>query len=203
MNITKNHSSIKLDFFTSLETIEPNRRFQSFMEYRLAPVMEGAKPAELIMLCPGLYDLHDTWLHGGKEMIEETGLECLTLKERADCACVLVYDKASLSRYLDAEWETPLMRNAGYRQFEEHAYLSRLKDRFADRCPHEIGLFLGFPYDDVDEFIKNSGRQYLFNGYWKVYCKPDRARTIFHKYDSAKIRAIERFRAIDGIGTKF
>ena len=35
--------------------------------------------------------------------------------------------------------------------------------------PHEIGVFLGYPLDDVKGFIKNEGKKYLMIGYWKVY----------------------------------
>ncbi|RGL72196.1 DUF3793 family protein [Collinsella sp. TF05-9AC] len=35
--------------------------------------------------------------------------------------------------------------------------------------PHEIGYFLGYPYDDVYEFIAQRGENYKIFGAWKVY----------------------------------
>ena len=35
--------------------------------------------------------------------------------------------------------------------------------------PHEIGLLLGYPPEDVSGFIENGGKNFLCSGYWKVY----------------------------------
>lgn len=35
--------------------------------------------------------------------------------------------------------------------------------------PHEIGVFLGYPLEDVVGFIRNRGRNYTCCGYWKAY----------------------------------
>ena len=35
--------------------------------------------------------------------------------------------------------------------------------------PHEIGLLLGYPPEDVIGFIENRGQNPLYIGYWKVY----------------------------------
>ena len=48
--------------------------------------------------------------------------------------------------------------------------------------PHEIGIFLGYPLDDVLGFIENKGENCLFCGFWKVYSEPERARRTFEKY---------------------
>ena len=52
--------------------------------------------------------------------------------------------------------------------------------------PDEIGLFLGYPVDDVTGFIQNKGRNYLLCGYWKVYSDENRARRIFSNYDKCR-----------------
>jgi hypothetical protein len=184
------NDAIRLDFFRNLAMLTPKERLRAFLLYRLAPVVDGAKPAELITLCPGLFNLYGAWAKEGNEIVTDMGLECRAMKERGDCACILAYDRGSLSRYLDPNWGRPILRDAGYRAFEPGNYLDRLATRFKDQCPHEIGLFLGFPYDDVAGFIENDGRNYLINGYWKVYSKPDHARATFRKYDAARLRAI-------------
>ena len=35
--------------------------------------------------------------------------------------------------------------------------------------PHEMGLLLGYPVEDVEGFILNEGENCLYIGYWKVY----------------------------------
>ena len=59
--------------------------------------------------------------------------------------------------------------------------------------PHEIGVFLGYPKEDVEGFIHNEGRKYLMIGYWKVYGNLSQAKMIFHAYDCAKDRAVNEF----------
>ena len=52
--------------------------------------------------------------------------------------------------------------------------------------PHEIGLILGYPPQDVIQYYINNGKRYLFSGYWKVYTNPDWASSQFRKYDEAR-----------------
>ena len=57
---------------------------------------------------------------------------------------------------------------------------------FNRSIPHEIGIFLGIPRGDVEGFIKNQGKNYLLNGYWKVYTGLDRAIELFRSYDASR-----------------
>jgi hypothetical protein len=38
----------------------------------------------------------------------------------------------------------------------------------------------------VRSFIKNRGKNYIFNQYWKVYQNPQQAKKIFAAFDGAK-----------------
>jgi ribosomal protein S24E len=46
-----------------------------------------------------------------------------------------------------------------------------------------VGLFLGYPLDDVQGFIKNRGSHYKLCGAWKVYGDVEKARNHFRKYE--------------------
>ena len=62
--------------------------------------------------------------------------------------------------------------------------VERLKERIRqlEDFPHEIGLFLSYPIEDVLGFIENRGKNYILNGYWKVYGNEEEARKSFFKY---------------------
>ncbi len=45
--------------------------------------------------------------------------------------------------------------------------------------PHEIGLFLGYPVEDVVSFISSQGTESVSVGQWKVYHNNDRAQRQF------------------------
>lgn len=57
--------------------------------------------------------------------------------------------------------------------------------------PHEIGLLLGYPINDVMDFIKYSGKNYILCGCWKVYHDAGRAQKIFASYYELRINALE------------
>ena len=48
--------------------------------------------------------------------------------------------------------------------------------------PHEIGLFLSYPPEDVQGFIENRAQNYKEIGVWKVYGDEEKARKTFAKY---------------------
>ena len=48
--------------------------------------------------------------------------------------------------------------------------------------PHEIGLFLGYPAEDVKGFIENKAACSKCSGCWKVYGDEQVARILFKKY---------------------
>ncbi len=62
--------------------------------------------------------------------------------------------------------------------------LEQLSQRLcaSDSFPHEIGLFLGYPIEDVKDFIKNEGRNCKLAGTWKVYHDEQNARKTFCKF---------------------
>lgn len=52
----------------------------------------------------------------------------------------------------------------------------------SDEFPHEIGLFLGYPPEDVRGFIENGSDGCKCTGYWKVYGDARAAQEMFAKY---------------------
>lgn len=77
-----------------------------------------------------------------------------------------------------------LFGSYGYPQTAKlEKYLFCLKKRLCE-CngfPHEIGVFLGYPLDDVKGFILNKGRGCKCCGLWKVYCNECETRKLFDK----------------------
>ena len=48
--------------------------------------------------------------------------------------------------------------------------------------PHEVGLFLGYPPEDVEGFCRNGGRNYKLSGPWKVYGRVEEAKVRFETF---------------------
>jgi len=52
--------------------------------------------------------------------------------------------------------------------------------------PHEIGVILGYPLWDVEDFIRYNGKNYIICGYWKVYHEADNALKTFCRYNQLR-----------------
>jgi hypothetical protein len=56
--------------------------------------------------------------------------------------------------------------------------------------PHEIGILLGYPLQDVKDFIRNKGQNSKLSGCWKVYYNTEQAYEIFELYHKIRDEAL-------------
>jgi hypothetical protein len=77
-----------------------------------------------------------------------------------------------------------------------YAVLSELLHRLAGEgmFPHEVGIFLGYPLEDVKAFEVMSGRACRYSGFWKVYSDVDTAQKQMEIYKSCCARCRELVR---------
>ena len=58
----------------------------------------------------------------------------------------------------------------------------RRMQRADSEFPHEVGLFLSYPPEDVKGFIDNEAANYKYIGLWKVYGDEEGAKRTFARY---------------------
>ena len=58
-----------------------------------------------------------------------------------------------------------------------------------------MGIFLGYPLEDVEGFIRYEGKESRYTGYWKVSGDVTQAKQIFQAYDDAKECAVMEYMA--------
>lgn len=157
-----------------------------------APFLKGLKVSCVISV--------DAALYGGlAELFENMDVSYHRLSCSDGKCLVLFYRPEELDRYLKQPGVNELIREYGYTDMSVDRILKRLSERIGDFSrrgmgfPHEIGVFLGYPLDDVKGFIKNEGKKYLMIGYWKVYSDLAGARMVFKEYDRAKDCAVNEF----------
>ena len=157
-----------------------------------APFLKGLKVSCVITV--------DSQSYGTlRELMDGLGIEYHRLSESGGRCLVLFYRPEELDRYLKQPGVNELIREYGYTDMSVDRILKRLSERIGDFSrrgmgfPHEIGVFLGYPLDDVKGFIKNEGKKYLMIGYWKVYSDLAGARMVFKEYDRAKDCAVNEF----------
>ena len=65
--------------------------------------------------------------------------------------------------------------------------------------PHEVGLFLSYPPEDVKGFIENRAANAKCTGVWKVYGDEWQARQTFAKYKKCTQVYCERWQSGSGL----
>lgn len=117
------------------------------------------------------------------------------LKQNDKSMLIYIYRKKELSASLKKENIQSFLMTYGYTDFEINSCISFLKARIAENpCfPHEIGIFLGYPFEDVVGFIENKGLNFKLCGHWKVYCNEEYAKNCFMKYKSCTDEYLEKF----------
>lgn len=163
-------------------------KFEQTLAFHCAPAMAGIKSADLISW-PGDPEVTCAMIENFAAQMEHTGI-CF----RVLCFCrgrslILVYRRDRLEERLAQDEVRSLLKRDGYPVEQGmEAMLDCLANRMLECAdfPHEVGLFLGYPVEDVEGFRKNDGRGFKFCGLWKVYSDEERARECFRRYSCCR-----------------
>lgn len=121
------------------------------------------------------------------EVLNKKNMYVEILKENESSAQIYAYRPEKLTYVLNQTKVKALLTSLGYKTGDLDQCIKHLKFRFKkESFPHEIGIFLGYPYEDVVGFIENKGDKFLVNGYWKVYAKKDEKIKLFEAYNKIK-----------------
>lgn len=181
-------AKLVLDFFSKIKTLEDKEYLLSMIMFHGAPVLCGKKPSCLISFNCGKRDIYSIWNTYRAEILRIFDLDYYELYRDPQRELVLFYNPELMEETMQVSENMSFLRAMGYGNITGISeVLDRFKSRFSSGVPHEIGIMLGIPRGDVDGFIKNSGMNYILNGYWKVYTKPERAVKLFREYDDSRI----------------
>lgn len=164
------------------------KSFSHKLAFHSAPTLLGIKCANLISLSAEEFDIA---IHS--EMFNKKA-ESKGLKSRILCSCgkkvlLLVYSEKLLEKRLADSSVRDMLRSFGYDDcFTLDEFFERLSQRISENgdFPHEIGIFLGYPLEDVIGFIENKGGNFKFCGCWKVYGCEEKARRTFANYEKCR-----------------
>ena len=112
------------------------------------------------------------------------GLCLLPLRFTEGKALLYLYRPAALRRDLRGQTAEALLADAGYPCGSCGGCVARLVRRMREGAefPHEVGLFLSYPPEDVKGFINHCANGFKCAGLWKVYGDEEKARSLFEKY---------------------
>lgn len=173
------------------------RTFEAVLVEQCAPTLAGVKPASLFRWQGG--GTQTFIAHWARELAP-FGIAVRVLKTcpRTGDSLVYLYRAAWLRQILADQDNRSFLETVGYCLGQScGGLLDQLSDRLCleQDFPHEIGLFLGYPLEDVVGFIQNGGRNFTYCGYWKVYGDPDAAKQRFTQYRRCTEVCRARFRA--------
>ena len=162
-----------------------------------APTLAGLKTGNLFA-CPyeNREDLLD-FLRSLNRRLGKKGVRAVPLRIRQDRALIYLYRPARLEKDLSCASCEALLSEFGYNCRGGSRCLTRLARRLKQQedFPHEIGLFLSYPPEDVKGFIEHHAADFKYAGLWKVYGDEQRARDLFAKYQRCTEIYCERLHA--------
>ncbi len=172
-----------------------------------SPTLAGMKPANLISL---VYPDPEEARRDIREMnriFVRKGLRAVPLNYSKEHVLLYVYRPDVLRMLFERREIREFLQSYGYECKNADRCVMQLGERIRERrCneefPHEIGLFLGYPLEDVEGFIhhKNVGCKCI--GCWRVYGDEESARKTFRSYRSctrAYLRSWERGRRLEDL----
>lgn len=151
-----------------------------------APTLAGIKTGSLFP-CP--YETREELMadvRAFNRRFAARGLCLLPLRLENGHALLYLYRPAELRRDLQNGLAREILSSAGYRCGSCEGCVTDLVRRLRGSAefPHEIGLFLSYPPEDVLGFICNRACNHKCVGCWKVYGDEAAARRQFAAYKS-------------------
>lgn len=117
-------------------------------------------------------------------MLGPKGIRVIPLEYVGKRALIYIYRPSRLREDLKDALAAKILKHCGYACKSPEHCIVRLSGRLRE-CqdfPHEIGLFLGYPPEDVEGFMIHKGNQCKCSGCWKVYGNETNAKKCFAKY---------------------
>lgn len=160
----------------------------AFLIEHCAPTFAGLKTGNLFRISYADIEVFREELRELNGILKRKGLRAVPVRMTAEFALVYLYRPDFLKRDLGSEEATRLLKSLGYEPQSVNrsvAFLARMM-REKEAFPHEVGLFLGYPPEDVLGFMKSSREGVKCVGCWKVYGDEARARAAFWRFQRCR-----------------
>jgi hypothetical protein len=160
----------------------------AFLVEHCAPTFAGLKTGNLFRISYADLEVFREELRRLNGILKKKGLRAVPVRMTAEFALVYLYRPDFLKRDLGCEEAARLLTSLGYEPQSVNrsvAFLARMM-REKEAFPHEVGLFLGYPPEDVLGFMKSSREGVKCVGCWKVYGDETKARAAFWRFQRCR-----------------
>ena len=163
-----------------------SRTFEAVLVRQCAPTLAGMKPGSIFCFNHSPLEVSRQKVCQWNKQLAPFGLTVQILLERPGSSSVIVfvYRRDRLEQMLSDDAYQSFLAEAGYERTNLDGLLEQLSYRLRTQpeFPHEIGVFLGYPLQDVIGFIENHGRNFTCCGFWKSYGDPAEMQVCFACY---------------------
>ena len=163
-----------------------SRTFEAVLVRQCAPTLAGMKPGSIFCFNHSPLEVSRQKVCQWNKQLEPFGLTVQILLERPGSSSVIVfvYRRDRLEQMLSDDAYQSFLAEAGYERTNLDGLLEQLSYRLRTQpeFPHEIGVFLGYPLQDVIGFIENHGRNFTCCGFCKSYGDPAEMQVCFACY---------------------
>ena len=163
-----------------------SRTFEAVLVRQCAPTLAGMKPGSIFCFNHSPLEVSRQKVCQWNKQLAPFGLTVQILLERPGSSSVIVfvYRRDRLEQMLSDDAYQSFLAEAGYERTNLDGLLEQLSYRLRTQpeFPHEIGVFLGYPLQDVIGFIENQGRNFTCCGFWKSYGDPTEMQVCFACY---------------------
>lgn len=170
------------------------KKIETQLALQCAPLIMGLKVSNLFIIPAE----NETAV---KIVLKHSGISYFRLLRTTEKITYLLYRRKDLEQVIEHPKMRDFFQKEGYEQLPLGAILYTFQKRYESYMtaggvfPHEMGLLLGYPLDDVTGFIEQKGKNYLYAGYWKVYTNMGEKICLFQAFEEAKealIQAVAR-----------
>ena len=157
---------------------------EAAMVLHCAPTLAAIKTANMVSFpYDSITEMREA-VRSWNRRLHGKGVRILPLRYRDDRALLYIYRPSHLADDLRNPEAQRILRRFGYDPENAGQCLLRLMQRLrkSSDFPHEIGLFLGYPPEDVAGFIRHHAQEYKCVGCWKVYGDAEKCRRMFASY---------------------
>ncbi|MBQ8922846.1 MAG: DUF3793 family protein [Oscillospiraceae bacterium] len=157
---------------------------EELMIRHCAPTLAGMKTGSLFSYAPEQGENIRDEIRSLNRRLSAKGLRVLPLCMQKQRVLIYVYRPGKLREDFAAEEIRALLAECGYCGGKPEQCVAALMRRLRSQgdFPHEIGLFLGYPPEDVIGFIRHKDCGCKCVGCWRVYGDVRKAETLFARY---------------------
>ena len=161
-----------------------------------APTLAGIKTGNLFSCKYTRKEALTGQIRSLNRRLAPKGLCLLPLRFCEGRALLYLYRPERLRSDLCDTDAAALLREAGYDCRSCSRCIGTLIRRLREQpeFPHEIGLFLGYPPEDVRGFIEKGASGCKCSGCWKVYGNTQQAMTTFGRYRKCAALYLEQWK---------